>query len=89
MKARRAPASRSQCTVSDIAASGLPASSVSGSLDDSQSKLSRLVSGLSLREARRLVVLLTAVTTSLDRGAHPDAGTNAGTDAGPDTGPTA
>lgn len=46
-------------------------SSMSGALDDSQSVLSQLVSGLSLREARRLVLLLTAVTSSLDAASPP------------------
>ncbi|TFD90634.1 MarR family transcriptional regulator [Cryobacterium lactosi] len=42
------------------------------SLDDSQSDLSLLVSGLSTRESKRVVVLLTAVTSSLDRSGHPE-----------------
>jgi len=40
---------------------------VSHSLDDSRSDLSLLVSGLSVRESKRMVVLLTAVTSSLER----------------------
>jgi DNA-binding MarR family transcriptional regulator len=49
------------------------ARAVSYTLDDSQSVLSLLVSGMSLREAKRIVVLLTAVTSSLDSGGHPAA----------------
>jgi len=45
---------------------------VSHSLDDSQSDLSLLVSGMSSRESKRVVVLLTAVTSSLDRSGHPE-----------------
>lgn len=48
-------------------------SAVSHTLDDSQSVLSLLVSGMSLREAKRIVVLLTAVTSALDDGACPAA----------------
>lgn len=45
---------------------------VSHSLDNSRSDLSRLVSGMSPRESKRVVVLLTAVTSSLDQSGHPE-----------------
>jgi DNA-binding MarR family transcriptional regulator len=45
---------------------------VSHTLDDSESDLSRIVSGLSVRDATRVVRLLAAVTSSLERNGHTE-----------------